>query len=66
MLCTTKVYVGTELHYETSFACLLSTTKILYYASATLCAHCVFSLQTFLEKSAPENHVRGDAYFSRT
>ena len=42
-LCTTKVYIGTELQYEPWFACSLSTTKILYYASMPLCTTCVCS-----------------------
>ena len=47
MLCTTKVYIGTELHCEPLFACLLS---ILYYASVPLCTTCVCLLSTSMEK----------------
>ncbi len=40
-LYTTKVYVGTKLHCHPWFACLLSTTKILYNASVPLWTTCV-------------------------
>ena len=43
MLCTTKVYVGTELHCEPWFACSLITTKILYLYMSMLVNHlCMF------------------------
>ncbi len=48
------VYVGTELHCEPWFACALSTTKILYYASVPLCTTCVCLLSTYMEK-CPQN-----------
>ena len=50
MLYTTKAYIRTELHCEPWFACSLSTTKIIYYASVPLCTTCVCSLSTYLEK----------------
>ena len=49
-LCTTKVYVGTEVHSDPWFAFTLWSTEILDYASVPLCTTWACSLWTHLIK----------------
>ena len=62
MLCTTKVYVGIELHREPLLTRSLSTTKVLYLYTAVLVHHLCMFIVILPGKSDLEHHTGKRSY----